>query len=143
MYCPYCSHAETKVLESRVLDSSLRRRRECLKCSTRFTTYEKAEFNLKVLKKSGQEEAFSLQKINNSIQKACSKTDSETAALLASKVQNKILNKKTNLIRSSEIGRLVLQELKKFDKIAYLRFASVYKKIEDPKLFEKEISLVS
>lgn len=143
MYCPYCSYAETKVLESRALDSSLRRRRECLKCSNRFTTYEKAEFNLRVLKKSGHEEAFSLQKIYNSIQKACSKTSPEVVTILAGKVQTKILNKKTNLIASTEIGKLVLQELKKFDKIAYLRFASVYKKIEDPKLLEKEISLVS
>ncbi|HLC52696.1 MAG TPA: transcriptional regulator NrdR [Candidatus Nanoarchaeia archaeon] len=143
MYCPYCSHAETKVLESRLLDSSFRRRRECLKCSNRFTTYETAEFSLKVLKKSGQEEAFNLQKIHNSIQKACSKTNPETVAALTGNVQKKILNKKMNLIKSADIGKFVLQELKKFDKIAYLRFASVYKAIEDPKILEKEINLIS
>ena len=142
MYCPYCSNNETKVLESRIVDTSMRRRRECLKCSNRFTTYENAEFNLKVLKKSGKEEPFNLQKLSLSIQKACCKTDSQIILGLANKVQKKILNKKSNLIKSTLIGKLVLQELKKSDKIAYLRFASIYKGINDPKVFEKEISLI-
>ena len=143
MYCPYCSNNETKVLESRIIDTSMRRRRECLKCSNRFTTYEKSEFNLKVLKKSGKEEAFDLQKLSFSIQNACGKTNSETILKLTNKVQQKILNKKSNLVKSTLIGKLVLQELKKSDKIAYLRFASIYKGIEDPKIFKQEINLIT
>ena len=142
MYCPFCSHGETKVLESRLLDTSMRRRRECLKCSNRFTTYEHAEFNLKVLKKDNREEDFNLQKVALSIERACGKIDSDILTNLSKKVQEKILNKKKSPIKSNEIGRFVLSVLKKYDKIAYLRFASIYKSIDDPKLLEKEISLL-
>ena len=143
MYCPFCSNQETKVLESRVLESSLRRRRECLKCTNRFTTYEQAEFSLRVLKKNGREEDFDLQKVAKSIERACCKAGSETVIGLSTKVQQKVLKKKTNKIKSTEIGKFVLQELKKADKIAYLRFASVHKSIEDPKLLEKELNLIA
>jgi transcriptional repressor NrdR len=143
MYCPYCSNNETKVLESRILDASMRRRRECLKCSNRFTTYEKPIFTLKVLKKDGREEEFSLNKIISSLQKACNKTDPEKITEISNKVQQKILNKKVNPVKSSFIGTAVLNELKKFDKIAYLRFTSVHKEIDDPKIFKKEINLIT
>ena len=142
MYCPFCSHGETKVLESRLVDTSMRRRRECLKCSNRFTTYENAEFNLRVLKKDGREEAFNLQKVTVSIQKACAKTDLDSINTLAQKIQRKILRKKVNPIKTTDIGRFVLQELKKFDKLTYLRFASIYKSIDDLKLLEKEIKMI-
>jgi transcriptional repressor NrdR len=142
MYCPYCSNAETKVLESRILDATMRRRRECLKCLNRFTTYENAKFNLKVIKKDGREVGFEFKKIISSIQKACGKTSLETVDMLANKVQKKILNKKTNLIKSITIGKLVLSELKKFDKMAYLRFATVYKEIDDPQMLEQELQVL-
>jgi transcriptional repressor NrdR len=140
MYCPFCSHTGTKVLESRVLDTAMRRRRKCLKCSNRFTTYEHARFSLRVLKKSGQEEDFDLAKISKSMEKACGKANPETLLMLSSKVQQKILKKRNNPIKTTDIGKFALQELKKFDKIAYLRFASVHKSIDDPKLLEKEIA---
>lgn len=143
MYCLYCDNAETKVLESRILDDSMRRRRECLACSNRFTTYEKASFSLSVQKKDERIQPFEIQKIVNSFVKACGKVEDDVAQSLARKVQQKVLRKKTNPITSTIIGKYVLQELKKFDKIAYLRFASIYKNIDDPKLLEKEISLLA
>ena len=142
MYCPFCSHNETKVLESRILEDSLRRRRECLKCANRFTTYENAEFNLRVLKKDGKEEAYDLEKISSSLQKACGKTDIDSIKQLAHKVQQKVLRRKINPIKSTEIGKFVLQELKKFDKLSYVRFATVYKSIEDLKELKQEISFI-
>lgn len=143
MFCPFCSYPETKVLESRMSDASLRRRRECLKCSSRFTTYEKAEFNLAVLKKDGRLQPFDLQKISKSIEKACGKADEQAISKLSRKVEQKVLQKRTNQIKTTDLGHLVLQELKKYDKMAYLRFASVHKKINDPKILEKEINLIA
>ena len=140
MYCPFCSYAETKVLESRLVDNSLRRRRECLKCQNRFTTYEKASFNFTVLKKDRHEEPFNLEKIKNGLRKACSKRQEEEIGQLAKKIEQKILAKKINCIKTSEIGKLVLKELKNFDQMAYLRFASVHKSIDDPQLLRKDLS---
>ena len=142
MYCPFCTHSETKVLESRILDTAMRRRRQCLECNNRFTTYEQAEFNIKVLKREGGEEEFDLQKVSSSIKKACGKIDPATITSLSRKVHQKVLKRKNNSIKSGHIGKFVLQELKKTDKIAYLRFASVHKCIEDPKVLEKEINLL-
>lgn len=142
LYCPFCSHADTKVLESRTIQESLRRRRECLSCSSRFTTYEKAVFNLKVIKRDGREQEFDLAKIQRGIEKACNKIDPATLSNLSQKIEQKILNKKTNSIKSTEIGDIVLQELKKFDQMAYLRFASVYKSIADPKSLKKELNII-
>jgi transcriptional repressor NrdR len=142
MYCPYCSNGETKVLESRLLDAAMRRRRECLKCMNRFTTYEHAQFNLKVEKKNGNEEEFNLQKISSGIERACGKISQETIHLLSSKIQRRVLNRKTNPVKSTVIGKIVLAELKKFDKMAYLRFATVYKKINDPHVLEQELAAI-
>tara|TARA_Y100000310_G_scaffold35122_1_gene33233 strand:- start:312 stop:743 length:432 start_codon:yes stop_codon:yes gene_type:complete len=143
MYCPFCTNEDTKVLESRILEDSLRRRRECLKCSNRFTTYERAIFNLTVLKKDGKEEPFNVQKLTQSIQKACGKTEEETIKLLAKRVEKKILRRKSKPIKTTDIGRYVLSELRRFDKIAYLRFTSIHKEIEDPKVLEKELKLIA
>jgi transcriptional repressor NrdR len=143
MYCPFCSNSDSKVLESRLLDASMRRRRECLNCSNRFTTHEKAIFTLKVLKKDGKEEDFNLDKITSSLQKACNKTSGEAILQMTNKVQQKILRKKLNPVKSSFIARMVLQELRKFDKIAYLRYTSIHKSIEDPSLLKQEINLIT
>ncbi len=143
MYCPFCSHVETKVLESRLLTSSMRRRRECLKCENRFTTYEQAEFSLKVVKKDGKEEEYNLQKIAKSIEKACDKVETSIILSLSTKVHQRVLRKKTNPVKSVDIGRFVMQELKRFDKMAYLRFATIHKSIDDPKLLEKEINCLN
>lgn len=142
MYCPYCSN-ETKVLESRLIDDSVRRRRECNSCEIRFTTYEKPHLQLKVVKKNGQEQIFDSTKILLSIQKACSKADTQLVQELAKKVETKVLSKRKNKISTKEIGRVVLMELKKFDKMAYVRFATIHKSIDDPRLLKKEVSMIS
>ncbi|MBT4150464.1 transcriptional repressor NrdR [Candidatus Woesearchaeota archaeon] len=139
MYCLFCNNNDTKVLESRIVDDTLRRRRECLSCNNRFTTYERAEFNLKVQKKDGRIQEFDLEKIERSIKPAYGKVESQLIKSLATKVQRKILNKKSNPIKTIHIGKFILQELKKDDKMAYLRYATVYKGIEDPQILEKEI----
>lgn len=136
MQCPFCSYQDTKVLESRVIDNAMRRRRECLKCSNRFTTYETVSFNLKVIKRDGREEEFLLQKIARSIEKVIGQKDQSAILALAKNVEQKILNKKVDSIKTKEIGRLVLQELRKVDRAAFLRFAAVYKSVHDPKVLE-------
>ena len=124
------------MLESRILYNSVRRRRECEQCNTRFTTYEQAVFHLTVIKKDGREQAFDAQKIWRSMEKACAKTDLEVVQALCKKVEQKVLAKKMNPIPTTEIGRLVLLELRKFDKMAYVRFASIHKPRDDPKLLK-------
>ncbi|MBI2572704.1 transcriptional repressor NrdR [Candidatus Woesearchaeota archaeon] len=143
MYCPFCSHEETKVLESRIVEGAMRRRRECLKCLSRFTTYERALFNFAVLKRDGRSEPFDVAKLTSSIQRACAKSEPEVVSHLTQTVYRKILNKRTNPIKSTLIGSLVLAELKKQDKMAYVRFATIHKKIEDPKLLERELNFVA
>ncbi len=142
MFCPLCNNTETKVLESRIHQDTLRRRRECLHCTNRFTTYERAVFNLKVTKKDGREQNFDLQKLQNSIHLAFGKADPETINSITKKVHQRILAKKTNPIKSAMIGKLALAEIKKTNKIAYLRFASIYKSIDDPKKLEKELQTI-
>lgn len=142
MHCPFCHHEETKVLESRLHDDCMRRRRECFNCNNRFTTYERALINLAVIKKDGRNEEFDLNKIFISLQRACGKVEENEIKSLVRKIQQAILNKKVNPLKTSEIGRIVLKELKKFDKMAYLRYASVYKSIEDPKILEKELQTI-
>jgi transcriptional repressor NrdR len=143
MNCLFCANEETKVLESRIVDDSMRRRRECLKCANRFTTYERASFSLMVIKKDGREQPFDQQKIVASLERACGKVDEATIQSLSRQVQQKVLRKKSNRIRSQDIGKYVLQILKKFDKISYLRFATIYKEIEDPKVLEKELKMLA
>ena len=143
MYCPFCSHAETKVLESRSAENALRRRRECEKCAARFTTYEKAVFSLTVIKKDGREQPFQLEKIRTSIIKALGKVDEDSITHLTSKIEQKILSKKTSVIKTTDIGKFVLQELRKADKMAYVRFATIHKSIEDPKSLKKELEIIA
>lgn len=137
MHCLFCSYKETKVLESRSKEDGLRRRRECLKCHSRFTTYERAIFNLLVTKKDGRIEPFELQKLTRSIEKACGKIEQEKAHFLAQKIYQKILSRKESPIKTQQIGKLVLLELKKMNKIAYLRFATLHKAINNLN-YEKE-----
>ena len=121
----------------------MRRRRECFKCANRFTTYERASFNLTVLKKDSSSQPFDIQKVYKSIQKACPKEDSHTISKITTKVEQKILRKKTNQVKTTIIGKYVLQELKKHNKIAYLRYTTIHKEITDPKKLEKELNLLA
>ncbi|MBO8160474.1 MAG: transcriptional repressor NrdR [Thermosipho sp. (in: Bacteria)] len=132
MKCPYCGHEETRVLDSRV-DSSgftIRRRRECTKCKGRFTTYERYEFGpIFVIKRDGRREKFDRKKMLNGIMKACEKTSVtlEDMEKAVDTIINK-LQKSGNLeVSSVEIGKLVMEQLKELNEVAYVRFASVYK----------------
>ncbi len=143
MHCPFCAHQETKVLESRLAEESLRRRRECLKCENRFTTYEKAVFHFTVIKKDGREQPFNLEKIKNSVMRACGKAEEQPVLAITRRIEQKILAKKQNPIKTTTIGKIVLQELKRFDKMAYVRFATIHKSIADTRLLEKELELIA
>lgn len=144
MKCPFCGHSETAVLESRISEdgNSFRRRRECEKCQKRFTTYERVEGpNLLVIKKDGRRESFDREKIKRGILKACEKRAVSLEAIegIVEEVEQELLRKDTVEIPSKTIGNLVLRKLRKFDKVAWLRFASVYLEFADLKDFEKAI----
>lgn len=144
MKCPYCGNADTKVLDKRETeaDSVTRRRRECLSCAKRFTTYERIEsVVLIVIKKDGKREQYDRIKLEKGILKACEKrpVGAEQIKEMVSEIESIIRNKDTTEVPSSFIGRLVMSRLKKADKIAYIRFASVYKDFKDPEEFQEEL----
>ena len=144
MNCPYCSNNDSAVLESRESEDGnvLRRRRQCVKCDKRFTTYERVEnIDLKVVKKDGRKEDFSREKIIRGISKAGEKrpVEAEQIERLVDDIELRLLNRKSTEISSSDIGRMVLTRLKKLDKVAYLRFASVFLEFGSVEEFRKEI----
>ena len=148
MRCPFCTAADTKVIDSREsLDSfGVRRRRECEACHKRFTTYERIEQNpLTVLKKDGRREEFSPEKLKHSLVMACHKRPVSTEAISAicTSIEAALRNEETKDIPSSRIGELVMAKLKETDKVAYIRFASIYKEFEDVKDFRQAIKDVS
>jgi len=143
MLCPYCGFDESNVLESREAEEGkvTRRRRECLKCKKRFTTYERVgSIDLKVIKKSGKREDFSREKLQKCLDKACWKMSIEEKNKLIDEIEMKLLNWPSVEIPSKEIGVLVLEKLKNLDPMAYIRFATVYLDINEVKDFEKLIS---
>lgn len=142
MNCPFCAE-ETKVLESRQVENSIRRRRECLECAQRFTTYEEAFFQLTVMKKDGRVRPFDPEKITQSLFKACNKTDSEVIREAGRKIERKLLAKHKAQISSKEIGKFALQELKKIDQMAYVRFATIHKGIDSTQALKKEVRLLA
>jgi transcriptional repressor NrdR len=144
MNCPYCSNNDSTVLESRESEDGnvLRRRRQCIKCVKRFTTYERVEnIDLKVVKKDGRKEDFSREKIIRGISKAGEKrpVEAEQIERLVDDIELRLLNRKSTEISSSDIGRMVLTRLKKLDKVAYIRFASVFLEFDSVEEFKKEI----
>ena len=144
MRCPYCGRIDTSVLESRLAEDgmAIRRRRECLKCGKRFTTYERAEgVDIKVIKKNGARENFDREKLKKGIVKATWKRpiEMEDIEALIDDVEAVLRRKKTTEVMSWEIGNLVINRLKKLDPMAYLLFASVYRDFRDLDDFEKEI----
>lgn len=141
MLCPYCSHTETKVTDKRDSGSLTRRRRECLKCEKRFSTHETVEWSeLKVIKKNGKREPFSRQKIKSGIMRACEKrpVSEERIEKMINNIEER-LRKKGKEVKAIMIGELVSRELKKTDKVAYIRFASVYRDFTDIADFKREI----
>jgi len=145
MKCPFCSHSETKVLDSRESEDDInRRRRECEKCNKRFTTYERIELpSLLVIKKDGNREQFEREKVKRGILHACEKRPITHEAIekLAGEIESEIRQKHEDdhEVKSSEIGTVVMRKLKSLDEVAYIRFASVYKRFTDVESFKKEI----
>ncbi len=142
MLCPYCNNQETKVTDKRDSEGITRRRRECLKCGKRFTTYERVEFDMNVIKKDGSREKFDREKLKEGIEKAFEKRPITTEKLdrAIADIEARInRNAKNKDITSAKIGQIVMNKIKKVDKVAYIRFASVYREFEDVKDFKKEI----
>ena len=147
MKCPFCGAEETKVTDSR--DSAeaieIRRRRECEKCGKRFTTYERIESHpLVVIKKDGRREGFSTEKLMSGMVRSCQKRDvsMEKIEEAAREIEGSLRNEDKSEIPSGVIGELVARKLKRLDKVAYIRFASIYKDFEDVTDFEKEIKSI-
>ena len=141
MKCPYCGSAEFKTLETRDSpDNTTRRRKECINCGKRFTTYEYVEtVELMVRKKDGKLERFDVNKIIRGLQKACEKRPVTMGQIneAAGLVRQAVMSKGKEEVTSNEIGDLVMKYLKELDRIAYIRFASVYKKFEEPEDFRR------
>ena len=144
MKCPYCTSSTSKVVDKRESDEgvSTRRRRECLKCGKRYTTYERVEIiNLTVVKKGGRLDAFDREKLKSGIIKACEKRDidEDIVEQIVDYVEFRAKRRKNLEIKSSEIGEMVVKKLKALDKVAYMRFASVYKQFNDLSSFQEEL----
>ena len=141
MRCPFCNSENSKTLETRDSpENTTRRRRECINCGKRYTTYEYLEtIELMVRKKDGQIQRFDVNKIIRGLQKACEKRPVAMNQIneLADKVRQDLMLKGTEEITSGEIGDLIMKYLKNVDRIAYIRFASVYKQFEEPEDFRK------
>jgi transcriptional repressor NrdR len=142
--CPYCNYKEDKVVDSRSTaeESAVRRRRECLKCGKRFTTYEYVEeVSLLVVKKDGRREAFDRKKILSGIVRACEKRpiSMDKMETLVTQVERAVQKKSDREVLSSRIGELLMEKLKTLDDVAYVRFASVYRQFRDVGQFMEEL----
>ncbi|MEM2954934.1 MAG: transcriptional regulator NrdR [Candidatus Pacearchaeota archaeon] len=140
MICPYCGYKESKVTNKRNVEKIVRRRRECLGCKRRFTTYERPEIGITVIKKDGTRQEYNRGKLKAGFLKACEKRpiSREKIDKAIEKIEE-VLLKKGGEVKSRVIGELVMKELKKIDKVAYIRFASVYKEFKDISDFKSEL----
>ena len=144
MKCPYCSHLKDRVIDSRSSNEnrSVRRRRECMKCKRRFTTYESVEeISMMVVKRDGRRETFDRNKIISGILKACEKRPVSLHKVedLVDKVERELYKKYEKEVRVESIGELVMERLHKIDEVAYVRFASVYRQFKDINHFMSEL----
>ena len=145
MKCPYCGHPESKVIDSRPADenASIRRRRECLSCARRFTTYETVEsLPIVVIKKDGSRQSFDRQKVLRGMIRACEKRPVALAELerIADEIEQELQNSMEREIRTEVIGEKVMERLRKVDHVAYVRFASVYRQFKDIDTFMAELN---
>lgn len=145
MKCPYCANAESKVVDSRPANegASIRRRRECLECHKRFTTYEMMEhMPMIVVKKDGSRQSYDRSKMMNSMLKACEKRTVSLSAIeaVADEIEQELQNELGGEITSGRIGELVMEKLKTMDEVAYVRFASVYRQFKDINTFLEELT---
>lgn len=147
MRCPYCAKEELKVIDKRESDDkSIRRRRECLSCSKRFTTYERIESaDIIVVKKDGKRERFDRDKLKIGMLKACEKRPITNGMIekAIEEIEADLRNEDNIEVSSRKIGQFVMKKLKRMDKVAYIRFASVYREFEDLESFETELKKLS
>lgn len=144
MKCPFCNTPDTKVIDSRPADdnASIRRRRQCIKCNKRFTTYEKLEtMPLMVIKKDNTREPYDRSKIESGIIRSCHKrpVSSQMVETIVNEIENKIFSLEDREIPTTVIGEMVMDRLKELDEVAYVRFASVYREFKDVNTFMSEI----
>ena len=144
MKCPFCAFEEQKVIETRPVEesNSIRRRRECLNCQKRFTTYEKIEnISLIVIKKNKTREDFDREKILDGLRRACQKRPVSLSQLenIVNEIEQQLSNSLEREITSEHIGELVMQKLKEIDEVSYVRFASVYRQFRDINTFMEEL----
>lgn len=142
MDCPYCSHTKSKVTNKRKSPEGIRRRRECLKCEKRFTTYERiVENNFYIIKKDKRREKFNREKLKVGIEKAFEKRPVEKDSIdkVVNEIEEQLARKGKKEIPSSVIGELVMKKIKKIDNVAYIRFASVYRNFQHIKDFKDEL----
>ena len=144
MKCPYCGFSESKVVDSRPADEgSIRRRRECLQCERRFTTYETVEsLPMVVIKKDGSRQTFDRSKVLRGIQRSCEKRPVPVADMerMAREIEQELQNKLEREISTELVGEMVMDKLKKADEVAYVRFASVYRQFKDINTFMSELN---
>ena len=145
MKCPFCEYTESKVIDSRPTDESeaIRRRRECLSCGKRFTTYEKVEtIPLMVVKKDKSRQMFDRDKILNGIMRACEKRPVSTTQMehLVAEIENTAQNLLEREVTTEKLGEMVMEKLKDIDEVAYVRFASVYRQFTDVNTFVEEVN---
>ncbi len=145
MKCPFCFNPETKVTDKREQENleTTRRRRECLKCKKRFTTYERTECDLNIIKKDGKIQNYEREKLKKGILKACEKRNinNEEVEKIINNIESNLRNK-CNGVKSNIIGELVMKHLKTLDNVAYIRFASVYKDFADITDFQEELKKI-
>ena len=147
MKCPYCLYYESKVVDSRPTEEgqAIRRRRECIKCSKRFTTYEKIEeIPLIVVKKDGNRQAYDRNKLLNGIIKSCEKRPVPMSVMenMVDEVETSLYNSLEKEVTSVEIGEMIMNKLKDIDEVSYVRFASVYRQFKDLNSFMDELKII-
>ena len=148
MHCLSCGCEESKVIDSRLIEdvNSIKRRRECVECGRRFTTFERIEETpILVIKRNGERQLFRVEKIKNGIIRACEKrpVTSNQIDEMTARIEKQVLSTTEKEIESSAVGELVMSELEKIDKVAYIRFASVYKQFEDVSKFKEFIEILA
>ena len=142
MNCPYCGSQDSKVIDSRDVDDGIRRRRQCLRCESRFTTYERIQtVSIFVIKKDNRRELFDRQKVLNGLRRACEKRplSADTVDSLANEIEAELYSYGKAEVNSRTIGDIVMRRLKELDHIAYIRFASVYREFTDITALKEEV----
>jgi len=142
MKCPFCASTDSRVIDTRSAEGGIRRRRECLVCERRFTTYERvAPLRLMVIKQDGRREPFDRDKILGGIQIACAKRpiDTESIEELVSGIESELYHRGSREVTSREIGEMVMQNLRRLDEVAYIRFATIYRRFADVEDLADEI----